>query len=77
MGSEMTTSENYVHKIINVPVFYSALSLNDFDGRKSINRTRYQLFWTQMTLASFDTISGSKKVLNFQGPPLPKPLLLD
>jgi hypothetical protein len=28
--------ESHVHKIINVPVFYMVLGLNDFDAGKSI-----------------------------------------
>ncbi len=31
-------TEALVHKIINVPVFYMALGLNDFDEDKSITR---------------------------------------
>ncbi len=31
-------TENHVHKINNVPVFYRALGLNDFDAGKSITR---------------------------------------
>ncbi len=28
----------HVHKVTNVPVYYMALGLNDFDGGKSITR---------------------------------------
>jgi hypothetical protein len=31
-------TETHVHKITNVPVFYSVLGLNDFDAGKSIAR---------------------------------------
>ncbi len=31
-------TETYLHKITNVPAFYMALGLNDFDGGKSITR---------------------------------------
>jgi hypothetical protein len=34
----MAMSETHVHKISNVPVFYMALGLDDFDGGKSITR---------------------------------------
>ncbi len=37
-GLEMTTSETHIQKITNVPVFYMALGLHDFDGGKSITR---------------------------------------
>jgi hypothetical protein len=34
----MATSETHGQKVTNVPVFYVALGLNDFDGGKSITR---------------------------------------
>ncbi len=36
LGNEMAT---HVHEITNVPVFYMALGLNDFDWGKSIARS--------------------------------------
>jgi hypothetical protein len=33
LGPEMAT---HLHKITNIPAFYRALGLNDFDGGKSI-----------------------------------------
>ncbi len=40
LGPDKTTSKTHVHKItiVDVPVFYMALGLNDFDGSKSITR---------------------------------------
>jgi hypothetical protein len=35
-----------------------------------------RLFWAQMALASLVAISGPKKSLDFQGPPLPLPLIV-
>ncbi len=59
-----------VHKTTNVPVVFRALILNGFEGcniiTQGIGRGRSwksQLFWAQ-------------KSLDFQGPPLPKPLVM-
>jgi hypothetical protein len=71
--------ETPVHKITNAPVFFIyALGLNDFlFGLLKGWALKSQLFWTQMSLALLDVISGPKKVSIFRAQPLPISLVMD
>ncbi len=58
---EGVVPETQEHKITNVPVFYMALGLNDFDAVKSVaHKSLHQLYINNWYINSYPVINNEQ-----------------